>query len=226
MSRALFPLIRQFSSRLSPLLAKTPVSANQVSLIAMVFGLVAGWYLAIGGFDNALVGAGYLLVYYILDHCDGEIARIHGQSSEFGKQLDTFVDWVVHAVFFAALGYGYAGQTGEELWMWLGIVGGLGCTINYFIAVAMGAREKRQTQERGDAFDATGLEEIETAPVPDTAGQWVIFAFRELSRSDFCFIVLALAAFDVVWLLIPAGAIGSQVYWLLQFVRGVREYHA
>lgn len=224
--RHLFPLIRQLSGRLSPLLALTPVSANQVSVIAMIFGLAAAWYFTFGGFMDSLTGAGLLLVYYILDHCDGEIARIHGQSSAFGKKFDTFVDWVVHTAFFAALGIGYASQTGNQIWLWLGYTGAAGCTINYFIVLVLDARLERQMAAKGEAYDLTGREAIETATVPETTGQWVIFAFRELSRSDFCFIVLALAAFDLVWLLIPAGAIGSQAYWISQFIRGARDYHA
>jgi len=223
--QTLFPLIRQISYRVSPVLAATPVSANQVTAISMVVGLAAAWYFVLGGYVNYMTGAGLLLGCYVLDNCDGEVARIKGQSSEFGDKFDTFVDWIVHAAFFAALGIGHADQTGQRLWMWLGFAGAVGSTINYFIGLIMDARFKRQMEAEGEAYDPTGRDGIETAPVPQTAGQWVVFAFRELSRSDFCFIVLALAAFDLVWLLIPAGAIGSQVYWILQFVRGARDYH-
>jgi nitrate reductase NapE component len=44
-------------------------------------------------------------------------------------------------------------------------------------------------------------------------------------RNDFCFIVLALALADVLWILLPTGAIGAQVYWMLQFVKGFRRHH-
>jgi len=223
--QTLLPLIRQVSYRVSPVLAATPLTANQVTAIAMIFGLVSAWYFALGGYVNSLTGAGLLLAYYLLDHCDGEIARIKGQSSEFGDKFDTFVDWVVHTAFFAALGIGHADRTGQEIWMWLGFAGGLGGTINYFIVLFLDARLERQMAANGEAHDLTGLEDIETAPVPETVRQWFVFAFRELSRSDFCFIVLALAAFDLAWLLIPAGAIGAQVYWILQFARGARDYH-
>ena len=46
-----------------------------------------------------------------------------------------------------------------------------------------------------------------------------------LSRADFCFIVLALATIDAVWVLWPAGAVGAQMYWATQFLRGANEYH-
>jgi hypothetical protein len=35
----------------------------------------------------------------------------------------------------------------------------------------------------------------------------------------------ALAAFDVLWVLLPAGAIGAQVYWLTALVKRAREFH-
>jgi hypothetical protein len=52
----------------------------------------------------------------------------------------------------------------------------------------------------------------------------VVFAFRELTRADFCFIVLALVLFDVVWVLLPAAAVGAQVYWLTRFSGGAGDY--
>jgi hypothetical protein len=36
---------------------------------------------------------------------------------------------------------------------------------------------------------------------------------------------LALALFDVTWVLVPAGAIGSQVYWITQFAQGANDFH-
>ena len=44
-------------------------------------------------------------------------------------------------------------------------------------------------------------------------------------RADFCFIVLVMAVFDLTWVLLPAGAIGAQVYWLLRLVGGAGDYH-
>ena len=41
---------------------------------------------------------------------------------------------------------------------------------------------------------------------------WLIYIFHKLSRADFCLIVLGLALFDVLWILLPLGAIGAQAY--------------
>ena len=95
-----------------------------------------------------------------------------------------------------------------------------------------------QPPEGDGALDASGadLEPKPDGALPDVAPQdagkpatrteWLVFAFRELARSDFCFLVLFLAAFDATWILLPAGAIGAQVYWAAQFLRRAREFHA
>ena len=36
---------------------------------------------------------------------------------------------------------------------------------------------------------------------------------------------LVMAVFDLTWVLLPAGAIGAQVYWLLRLVGGAGDYH-
>ena len=35
---------------------------------------------------------------YVLDNCDGEIARLKDQCSTFGMWFDTLVDWIVQIV--------------------------------------------------------------------------------------------------------------------------------
>ena len=72
-----------------------------------------------------------MILCYVLDNCDGEIARLKNLSSSIGEKFDTFVDWVVHAAFFAALGFGVAGQNQNKIWLWLGLIGTAGATINY-----------------------------------------------------------------------------------------------
>ena len=169
------------------------------------------------------IAAGVLFVVtYILDNCDGEIARIKNQCSTFGMHYDTFVDWVVHTAFFAGLGYGVAERFDNDLWFWLGAVAAAGGTINYGLGFFREAGGKA-VQESEDAPD--NPEAGETHREPEGLSDWVLYIFRELTRADFCFIILALAVFDVTWVLVPAGAIGSQVYWITQFVRGANDFH-
>ena len=112
--QTLFPIVRHLSFRVTPLLARTPVSANQVTFLSLVSGLGCNWAIMQGDHAWAVVGGLLMVMTYILDNCDGEIARIKDQCSAFGMRFDSFVDWVVHATFFAALGVGVSATTGRS----------------------------------------------------------------------------------------------------------------
>lgn len=219
----LFPLMRHVSVRCTPLLAHLPVSPNHITAASIVTGFGCGWVLTHSGWGWQLAGAGLLFLCYIFDNCDGEIAVLKDQCSEFGRRFDSFADAVVHGAFFIGLGIGTMRATGEDLWLWLGVIAAAGSTFNYFIGVAMEIgvrmRPKPDAEQPVRQPDTSG-------PVrPVGAGQWALFIFRELFRSDFCFIVIALAVTGQTWLLLPAGAVGAQVYWVTHFCKAARKFH-
>ena len=198
------PFIRMF--------AALPITANQITAISLALGVWACYLFYVGDHQNTLIAAVLFTLSYILDNCDGVIARMKGLTSEFGKRFDTFVDWAVNNLFFVMLGWGEWIRSGDAFWFWCGIVAAFGGTVNYTID------QIRDTQEK-----AAGIEKVHDGP-DDSIGDQTVYTSRVI-RLDFCFIVLALALFDVVWVLLPASAIGAQVYWGLQFVKGFRRHH-
>ena len=218
--KLIFPLVRHVSGWVTPLLLITPISANGVSVLSLLSGIAAGWLLMEGSYASILQAAGLIIVSYVLDNCDGEVARARGQASAFGEALDDFADWIVHAVFFFGLGYGHAEISGENVWFWLGNIAAVGATINYFIGQYLTVLERRREEQEG-----VKEEDEEENILPTTLLLWVIYFLRELSRADFCFLVLLLALPGGLWILLPAGAIGAQIYWMTQFVHGARQFH-
>ena len=212
----LFPLVRHLSERVTPLLARMPITPNQVTAASIVAGVACGWALMQGTRAGALWGGLFLFAAYIFDNCAGEIARLKNQSSVFGRRFDALSDWLVHLVFFSALGFGVYQASGETLWLWLGAVAAVGITINSIVGFII---ERRRRTAGRDV--PTGKQ----ARQPEGAKEWGVFVFRELFRADFCIIVLALTLFDLTWLLLPAGAGGAQVYWATQLVEGADEFH-
>lgn len=220
-----FPLVRHISARVTPLFYRSPLSANQVSFLSLLLGLGASWSVGQGSYGMEVLGGALLVTCYVLDNCDGEIARLKGQCSEFGRRLDNFVDWAVHTAFFAALGWGMTQTNGQQVWLWLGGIAATGSTINYVIGTIA---EEREAAERREVAAAGGDEAKSEAPPakrPETLRQWIMFAFRKLSRADFCFIVMGLAVFGGTWILLPFGAIGAQAFWAVHLAPGAREYH-
>jgi phosphatidylglycerophosphate synthase len=219
--RHFLPLIRHLSSWVTPRLVRLPVSANHVTTASLLLGLGCAWSFLQGSAAWAIAGAVLFIASTVLDYCDGEVARLKNQCTTFGMHFDSFSDWIVHSGFFISLGFGTARAADQDMWLWLGLIAAAGSTINYAIWMVLASRDRAQEGERDDTEDAAGPDAR-----PRDAREWAVFAFRELARADFCFIVLALALFDVVWVLLPVGAVGAQVYWLTRFLRGADDYHA
>ena len=119
--RTLIPLIRHISRPVTLVLLRTPLTGNQATFLSMLFGLAATYFFFPGGYGFGVLGGVLLFLNYVLDHCDGEIARAKGTTSSAGHAFDTFVDWVVHTALFAAMGHGAMIDTGEAIWFWLGL---------------------------------------------------------------------------------------------------------
>ncbi len=214
--RTLFPLIRHLSRPVTLLLLRTPLTANQVTFLSMLFGLASAYYFSIGEYGAGILGSVYLFFNYLLDHCDGEIARARNQSSRFGHEFDTFVEWIVHTALFAGMGHGVLVQTGQIIWLWFGLAAAAGGTINY----ALPRYWKWRDRGRGIEPDSPAPE-LEPAAQKRSLKSVLIGAFRELARADFWLIVLVLALGDWMRYLLPLAAVGAQVYWILLFaVRG------
>ncbi len=219
---SVFPVIRHLSVHVTPVLAKLPVRASQITAVSLLAGLAGGLCMMQGDRTLGIIGGVLLVICYVLDNCDGEIARLKNQTSRLGMHFDTFVDAVVHTFFFAALGIGVRETTGEDAWLWLGWIAAAGSAINYVISIIVDPRDRVADQRPGGS---TGREGAAQPRTPRRRRQWFVFAFREFARADFCFIVLALAVFDLTWALLPAAAAGAHVYWATRFVRGAGQYH-
>lgn len=214
-----FPLIRHLSYPLTLLLLRLPVTPNQVTSVSLLLGLGGAACFLAGSWTWGVLGAALLVAGYVLDNCDGEIARVKKLSSPFGARLDDLADWLVDACFFAALGAGEAAARGESLWLWLGLAAAAGATIDYVVDLIAEARARRDPAARSREQQASEPKR------PETALDWVIYVFHKLSRADFCLIVLALALLDLTWVLLPLGAIGAQAYWIADLFPRARGYH-
>jgi len=83
-------------------LARLRVPPPAVVVAAGVAGLAAAVQLGRG----SLVAAALLIqLKTLLDNADGQLARLTGRTSTFGRYLDSEVDLLVNAALFAALGW-------------------------------------------------------------------------------------------------------------------------
>ena len=87
-------------------LRHTFITPNHLTLLRLLFGLLAAALLATG--DDAWVNAGAFcfVVSNFLDHTDGELARLTGKISKAGHYFDLACDAGVNIMLFVGMGIG------------------------------------------------------------------------------------------------------------------------
>jgi phosphatidylglycerophosphate synthase len=108
-------LHRRLSRPLSLAAVRLGIAPNAVTLLSLVVGLAAVVCLAGGTASSALAGFALYVVAVVLDHADGEVARLTFAESRIGERLDLTVDTVVHALVVAAMGVATSRAAGTGL---------------------------------------------------------------------------------------------------------------
>ncbi len=85
-------LNRPLSVRISRYLVQRDVTPNQISLSSFLCSLLAAGLFALGGYFALLLGGVLAQFASIIDGCDGEVARLKYQSSDFGGWFDAVLD--------------------------------------------------------------------------------------------------------------------------------------
>jgi phosphatidylglycerophosphate synthase len=95
---------RRLSRPLSRLALRWGVSPNAVTVMSLIAGLAAVWCFWNCTPGQALVGIALYALAVVLDHADGEVARLGLRESRWGARLDVIVDTAIHALLLVALG--------------------------------------------------------------------------------------------------------------------------
>src|SRR5436309_14636136 len=83
---------RPIGIRIARALQPTGISADQVTLWSLVIGLVAGHLFAYQDRWTNVIGFVLFIVSDIFDSADGQLARLRGSSTRFGRALDGISD--------------------------------------------------------------------------------------------------------------------------------------
>ncbi len=94
---------RPLAYLLAKALYPTPVSPNLVTLVSILFGIVGAYCMFASFSHHMLLGGLAIFTSAVFDCADGQLARMRGTSSAFGRMLDGVADLVVSV---AAVGGG------------------------------------------------------------------------------------------------------------------------
>ncbi len=182
---------RRLSRVLTRGLVALGMTPNTISVLSVAIGLVGAWYWSRATVGGALLGLALYLLSVVLDHSDGEVARLTFAESRLGAWLDTLGDTLVHASGAVALGM--AAQRLEGSGLVYGSLAALG-----FIASALVSKTlPRPKVAHGVARTVSALGTRD--------GFYVLLLLYLLT------IALAPAALPSLVLL---AALGSHLYWL------------
>lgn len=121
---------RRLSIYITWLLLHTPISANQVTVLFIIIGLIGALFLTFGTKWYFVSGAFLLLLYGILDCVDGEIARYRKTESSTGIFLELMGHNIVDSSVFVCLSFGIYRTHHNVIILILGFI----ATISRFLA--------------------------------------------------------------------------------------------
>ncbi|MBW1863219.1 MAG: NTP transferase domain-containing protein [Deltaproteobacteria bacterium] len=85
-------LNRPLSVRISRRLVKYPVTPNQISFFLFLCSMLAAVLFALGGYPCLFLGGLLAQFASVIDGCDGEVARLKFQGSDYGGWFDAVLD--------------------------------------------------------------------------------------------------------------------------------------
>ena len=202
---------RTISIPISRQLIKFPITPNMVSLFTLGVSFAAGASYAMGGYFSTLVGAILSVWASILDGCDGEVARLKLQASDFGCWLETACDYLYYLFIFAGMAIGLTRSSGNRaFWVW-GALLLFGAVATMLLAWF---ERRRLSGKRPEQFLAVWQQKAESRLSNPLlyVGRKCEFIIRR------CFLPYALLAFAILnlsWLALYMSAIGANVAWIV-----------
>jgi phosphatidylglycerophosphate synthase len=202
---------RRVSIPISHQLIKFPITPNMVSLFTLVLSLAAGVCFAAGGYLNCLAGAVLGVVTSILDGCDGEVARLKLQVSDFGCWMDTMCDYLYYIVTFAGITIGLVRSKGDPSVVGWGVAIFAGALMTFMMA---GIGRKRMSGSRPEQYLEVWQKNAEkrSAGLLMRLGRQTEFIVR---RCFLPYLLLVLAVLNLTPLFIYMAAFGANVAWIV-----------
>jgi phosphatidylglycerophosphate synthase len=108
-------LHRRLSRPVSRTAVALGIGPNLITIASGLVGLAAAATFALSTPITLILGLLVYVVAVVLDHADGEVARLTLTESAFGEWLDAVIDTVVHTTLALALGYAASHLAGSGL---------------------------------------------------------------------------------------------------------------
>ncbi len=205
-----FRLNRVFSTPLTRVLLRTPLTPNHVTTLSLTFGVSAGCFFSLGAYGASLIGALLYQLAVVLDNCDGDIARAKNLGSVFGGWYDIFGDIVTDLFLFG----------GVALGAWRSSVAG---PVPLFAVLCLSGAILHLSLVVLEKFRGFGPA-VHAVPHPEHATRKnpLLNIFDCLREGDSSWFVVVFALLGKIDWLLWAGGIYMQALWISAFALNFR----
>jgi phosphatidylglycerophosphate synthase len=200
---------RRISLPISIALLRTPLTANQLSVMLVALGFWAARLFSTGHYWSGVLAGFLSLAASVLDGCDGEIARLKYQESALGCWIETFGDYSYYIAIFLGLTIGAVRQTGSDEFYWVGGLALGGTLLTFALLIYLRSRITAGQPEKLHTI-ARERFKVETSPLARLIWQVSFVA----TRAAMPYGIMAFALFRVLPLVVVLAAVGANVYWL------------
>ena len=108
-------MLRVIAWYVTPIFYYLRLSPNSISVIALLTGLYGSLLIFQNGIDYIGYGVIFFILSVIIDHCDGNIARLKNIPTFFGRFMDGLFDIIVIGVFQCSLFYVFVFDNNSNL---------------------------------------------------------------------------------------------------------------
>jgi len=145
-------LNRPISIKISKYLVKTGVTPNIVSFLSFILCCIGAFFFFLGGWINLAIGAILAQVSSIVDGCDGEVARLKFNETEFGAWFDAVLDRYADAFLLFGLTYYVYFLSENLLCLVIGFLAIIGTFMNSYTADKYDGLMKKRIGLKGHYF--------------------------------------------------------------------------
>jgi len=127
-------LNRPISTRITRYLIRTSITPSYASFLSFILAMVGALFFLLGGYSNLVIGALLAQVSSVIDGCDGEIARLKFQVTEFGGWFDAVLDRYADAFLLFSLTYHVYVANRDIFALFIGFLAIIGTFMNSYTA--------------------------------------------------------------------------------------------
>ncbi len=205
---------RRMSLPVSIALMRTPLSANQLSVVLVALGLYSAWLFSLGHYWTGVLGGFLSLAASVLDGCDGEIARLKYQESALGCWIETIGDYTYYLAIFVGLTIGAVRQTHWELFYWIGGLALCGTLLSFGLLIFL---RNRITAGQPGRLHAIAKQRFKAEPTRWSRLIWRVSFVA--TRAAMPYGIMAFSLVHALPAIIVLAAIGANVYWISVVVK-------